>query len=228
MQTHANEHLRESDVDPLAPLLQLVQLGALACVAWLGVLGLLSAAARVPGALGRRARRLARRLAPVALHAALGLTVGGLGMSATATAAERPAPPAVSLDWPGTTAGTVATPPASAKAVPAATPAPSAAGTAGPSSAAAPPTPPAPGTSLPSPAPARPAPTGGGTTVVVRAGDSLWALAAQDLGADATPDRVAQAWPRWWAANRDVIGDDPDLIHPGTVLDRPDRPQESS
>lgn len=61
--------------------------------------------------------------------------------------------------------------------------------------------------------------------VVVRPGDSLWALAEQDLTArrEATPTDadVAQAWPGWWAANREVIGDDPDLLQPGTALTRP-------
>jgi nucleoid-associated protein YgaU len=29
---------------------------------------------------------------------------------------------------------------------------------------------------------------------------------------------VALAWPRWYAVNADVIGQDPDLIHPGQRL----------
>jgi nucleoid-associated protein YgaU len=62
-------------------------------------------------------------------------------------------------------------------------------------------------------------------TVVVRPGDSLWALAEASLrraGTAAPTDRaVAQAWPQWWSANRAVIGDDPDLLLPGTVLRPP-------
>jgi LysM repeat protein len=58
-------------------------------------------------------------------------------------------------------------------------------------------------------------------TVVVRRGDSLWAIAARHLGAGASDAEVARAWPRWYAANRDLIGDDPDLIHPGMVLQVP-------
>jgi nucleoid-associated protein YgaU len=60
--------------------------------------------------------------------------------------------------------------------------------------------------------------------VVVRAGDSLWAIAEASLrsaGRPATDQQVAQAWPRWWAANREAVGDDPDLLHPGTVLRPP-------
>jgi nucleoid-associated protein YgaU len=52
----------------------------------------------------------------------------------------------------------------------------------------------------------------------VRAGDSLWALAAAELGPNATDPAVAARWPHWYAANLGVIGPDPDLIHPGQVL----------
>jgi nucleoid-associated protein YgaU len=53
---------------------------------------------------------------------------------------------------------------------------------------------------------------------VVRPGDSLWALVAAELGPDATDPVVAARWPQWYAANRGVIGPDPDLILPGQVL----------
>lgn len=56
---------------------------------------------------------------------------------------------------------------------------------------------------------------------VVEPGDSLWAIAAAELGDDATVARVAAAWPALYAANRDVIGVDPDLIHPGQRLTVP-------
>jgi nucleoid-associated protein YgaU len=59
---------------------------------------------------------------------------------------------------------------------------------------------------------------GGVVRVVVREGDSLWALAARELGAGATSEAIAARWPEWYAANRHVIGDDPDLILPGQVL----------
>lgn len=54
--------------------------------------------------------------------------------------------------------------------------------------------------------------------VVVHRGDTLWAIAAQHLGPDATAEEVAEAWPRWHEANRAVIGDDPHLILPGQQL----------
>lgn len=63
--------------------------------------------------------------------------------------------------------------------------------------------------------------------VVVQPGDSLWALAEQHLagrGESTTDAAVARAWPTWWAANRDVVGDDPDLLQPGTRLTPPPAP----
>jgi nucleoid-associated protein YgaU len=54
--------------------------------------------------------------------------------------------------------------------------------------------------------------------VLVRPGDSLWSVAARALGRAATTPAIAAAWPAWWAANRRVVGPDPDLIHPGQRL----------
>jgi nucleoid-associated protein YgaU len=57
--------------------------------------------------------------------------------------------------------------------------------------------------------------------LVVRRGDTLWAIAARQLGPAATDAEIAEQWPRWWAANRAQIGDDPDLLLPGQVLVAP-------
>ncbi|WP_258726441.1 LysM peptidoglycan-binding domain-containing protein [Cellulomonas sp. NS3] len=62
---------------------------------------------------------------------------------------------------------------------------------------------------------------GAGDTVVVAAGDSLWRIAQRALGPDATHQEVAAEWPRWYAANADVLGADPDLVLPGQVLRAP-------
>ncbi|NYD76701.1 LysM peptidoglycan-binding domain-containing protein [Arthrobacter cupressi] len=57
--------------------------------------------------------------------------------------------------------------------------------------------------------------------VVVLRGDTLWSIAAQDLGPLASDVDVARHWPKWYAANKDVIGADPALIVPGQILQAP-------
>ncbi|MFV0426960.1 MAG: LysM peptidoglycan-binding domain-containing protein [Beutenbergiaceae bacterium] len=66
------------------------------------------------------------------------------------------------------------------------------------------------------PAPAEP------SSYQVQPGDSLWQIAAAHLPADTSTAEIAQAWPQWYHHNRELIGDDADLIHPGTVLTNPD------
>lgn len=56
------------------------------------------------------------------------------------------------------------------------------------------------------------------TVVVVEPGDTLWAIAAQSLPGDATDAEIAAACARWYAANRAVIGPDPNLIFPAQQL----------
>lgn len=58
-------------------------------------------------------------------------------------------------------------------------------------------------------------------SVVVQSGDSLWDLAHQELGADATLTQIDQRWRHWWEHNHDVIGDDPHTLSPGLVLVAP-------
>ncbi|MGW2093301.1 hypothetical protein [Promicromonospora sukumoe] len=73
-------------------------------------------------------------------------------------------------------------------------------------------------------------------TVMVEAGDTLWSIAADGLARDAaaragthtvtaadppTDAEIVDAVGRWHQANRDVLGADPDLIRPGTVLRAP-------
>jgi hypothetical protein len=59
------------------------------------------------------------------------------------------------------------------------------------------------------------------TTVVVRPGDCLWTIAAGRLGPGATNADIDRAWRAIWDANRDRIGADPNLIHPGLMLTVP-------
>jgi hypothetical protein len=60
-----------------------------------------------------------------------------------------------------------------------------------------------------------------GRDYVVRPGDTLWDIAARHLGPNASNADIARAWPRWYAANRVSIGANPQLIHPGLVLQPP-------
>lgn len=212
--------------DPTGPLVALVALLAWVLAGWLLLTALLTTGAHLPGLVGRLLDAVARRVAPAAVRraveVALGLTVavGALGASPAAAASGAdvgPAAATASLDWgaagPVDAGGGLDRPAAGAPA----TTRPSA--------------PPAarldwPGVDAPVPADAtaddaaRPA-----DAVVVQPGDTLWGLAAEDLQArgSTAPSNadIAQAWPTWWAANRDAVGDDPDLLHPGTPLLRP-------
>lgn len=58
----------------------------------------------------------------------------------------------------------------------------------------------------------------GPRVVEVRRGDTLWAIAARSLPAGSTATEIAEATTRWHRVNRDVIGDDPDLIVPAQQL----------
>ncbi len=57
--------------------------------------------------------------------------------------------------------------------------------------------------------------------VTVRREDTLWSIAADHLSGSPTLEQVAESWPRWYAANREVIGPDPHLILPGQQLRAP-------
>ncbi len=59
--------------------------------------------------------------------------------------------------------------------------------------------------------------------VTVRRGDTLWDLAARGLGPTASDAEIAAEWPRWYAANRDVVGADPDLLAARAAARRPGR-----
>ncbi len=172
---------------------------------WLGV-GLAAAAvAAVPGAFGRTGARMAATLLPRALYRVVaGAT--GLGIVLTPLAASGAPPPrapaTVSPAWPTTP------PPVPAPAWP--TGAPSAAHPSAAPHASRP---------VPRAAPAGAAPAVA-SHVVVAPGDSLWSIAATHLRHPG-PARVAASWPRWYAANRAVIGPDPDHIVAGQVLDTP-------
>ena len=168
-----------------------------------------SAAAALPGRLGDAAAAVARTAVPVVVRrvvagaagagvAAALLAPGAAAAAPLATSAPTPPPAAAEadLDWPE------ADLPASPVPAPGDDPAPTVAraGTGAPVADA----------------------------VTVAPGDTLWELAAEHLTAQQGPEQpadtqpadaqVAAEWPRWWAANRDVVGADPDLLLPGQQL----------
>jgi hypothetical protein len=55
-------------------------------------------------------------------------------------------------------------------------------------------------------------------TVVVGPGDSLWSIAADDLGPGAGDAEITERWHALYAANRGRIGPDADLVEPGLRL----------
>jgi hypothetical protein len=54
--------------------------------------------------------------------------------------------------------------------------------------------------------------------VVVRSGECLWSIAARALPPDAPATAIATRWRAIYAANRGVIGPDPDVLEPGQRL----------
>lgn len=190
--------------DALGPLPATVDevVGAAALVALSGVLVwaaaalVLSTLATVPGALGSAAGRAAAAVTPAVVRRTVAVAVG-----VSVAGGASPALGAV-----GVCATAAATPvmlsSAFASDSVSASPAASAPGT-GPAK-------------LPSlDRPAAP------LVVTVAPGDSLWRIAARHLGPDATAPEIAAEWPRWYDANRAVIGPDPDLIRPRQQLQQP-------
>lgn len=194
---------------------------ALTCVAWLAlglVLGLL---ARIPGSIGRAATAVADVVTPRVLRrtAAFVLGVGVAAGIAPGASVAAPAHPVVATAV-ATTA--MADPDAVTDPDAAATPLPDPGFHSLPDPRwvpAAPAVRPQADVSVLSRAPA--AETASPAEVVVQRGDTLWSIAARHLGRGASDAEIAEAWPAWYTANRDVVGDDPDLILPGQVLQAP-------
>lgn len=178
-------------------------------LAWLAAGLALTAASALPGVLGSTSETLAgwilpatfRRAAALALGLSLATGGGAAGAMIASHSSSDPAPPAatLSLDWPVSAASRQAAHSATsdldwpAQLTPRAH-RPEAAD--------------------------RPEPHQQQEVVVLR-GDSLWSIAARHLGVNAGATAIAQEWPRWYAANRQVIGPDPDLILPGQRLIAP-------
>jgi resuscitation-promoting factor RpfA len=200
---------------------------AAACLAWLAIAAILTVVGSLPGMLADAIDRVARRIAPGAwrrtVQLALGVAlaagpIGGTSAWADEHAAARTTAQQVdaraqlpAIDRPAPDASAAALPPidrpTGAVGETTRTPSP----------------PPVPVATPPSPlVTGNPRPTATvEEAVVVRRGDTLWHIAARHLGSSASAAEIAAEWPRWWNANRNVIGADPDLILPGQVLRPP-------
>lgn len=181
--------------DELVGLLAAVVAGAL--LAWLACVVVVTALSRLPGAAGRRADAVAASITPLVVRRAARLAIG-VAITAGPVAGTAPA-----------IAGTVGSPiadPGSSDV------------TGGPA---------LPGVGRPGHPSAGPSRSSGPAVdhqyggVVVTPGDCLWRIAARTLGPNPTNAAIAAEWPRWYEANRAVIGADPDLLHPGMVLRAP-------
>lgn len=221
----------------------LAGLAAELCLLWLCLGAALVCLGRLPGLVGRLSDAIAARVTPLvvrrAVEAALGAVVATGSTAVTAAPAVAAAP--VAAVAPAVAAAPMAAVAPAVAAAPTGTAATSRyVSTAGATDPPAvdmiwarggttPPVPPLPfldrpasPSATPSPrfphpvlVPSSPVPD---HAVVVRRGDSLWAIAGRHLGPTATDAQIAAAWPRWYATNRAVIGPDPDLLLPGQRL----------
>ncbi|HZG94874.1 MAG TPA: hypothetical protein VEZ46_09185 [Mycobacteriales bacterium] len=208
-----------------AQIVALSALAAWACTGWL-LLGTAAALlARVPGQAGRAAARVAARITPTLVRRAVEAAVGAAiatssvaAVSAPAAAAPVAAPAGGSVSEPrlplsGVIGDRVVTGRSAHPRPLDAFDRPVAPQPADPDQATGSPAADAP----PSRRAGRGAPPLDGEVVVLR-GDTLWSIAAERLGPGADDAAIAAEWPRWYAANHERIGADPDLIKPGQRL----------
>lgn len=207
---------------------------AVALSAWLAIIVSLMILTAVPGALGRWSSRMAMRLTPLAARRALSLALG-----ASVGTVALPAPMAIAATVPqesdSSFVGQAPTP-----GFHVTLPAPAETDDSGRISPVRDrlQTRPSVQPATPGWLPDRPTPRAMGQdtrllspslraersvvdAVTVRRGDTLWSIAARHLGTGATDAQIASEWPRWYAANRAVIGEDPGLIQPGQQLVAP-------
>lgn len=178
--------------------------------AWLALSVLTALAISIPGRLGQLAAVVATRVAPAVLLRILTVGVGISTLTAPVTLAGAYATGEITGHPHNGTVASAGT--ADSAALPEiGRPAVAAPATAGL------------GMSLRPPSTAtHPRPAAESSVVTVRHGDTLWDIAARHLGPGCTTAQIADAWPRWFAKNRDTIGADPDAIHPGMRLYAPD------
>lgn len=217
---------------PVRTLPLLLAAAVLVLGLWLALTVLLTALSRLPGLAGRAALTTLRHLSPAILRRAAEVTLGATTVltvaSGTAQAVGRPA---ISLAMQQTAPQREAAPPLDRSAHATSSPATPAQIVFNLDRPATPPEPalPAPPSldrpaSDPSRGLALVSPPGPRTlahqaqAVRVKVGDSLWRIAARSLPPGASDGEIERTWHRWYAANRAVIGDDPDLLLPGQLL----------
>jgi nucleoid-associated protein YgaU len=197
---------------PADGILLVVALSGALLSLWLSLGLALSALSALPGALGQACSVLAARIAPAAVRKVVAFILGtamtaalvpGTATAGTGQVAPRPASAAAAQIVRKGVADVA--PDASFRLVSEAVPSWS-------------PEKPAPPAMRASPA----------DSVVVQCRDTLWSIAAQHLGPHATRADIDAEWHRWFAANRDVIGDDANLIAPGQLLSPPAAHQRAS
>ncbi|MGX5358746.1 LysM peptidoglycan-binding domain-containing protein [Kocuria sp. KH4] len=192
-------------------------LGCAVLVAWAAAAALAVLAVVAGRRRWERLGRLCGRCSPALLRRAAATALGlQLVAAPGAVADEAPSP-----FWSGGAAvhgssGTAPEGPAQ-PSTGAGSPAP---GSPAPDSPAPPPRTASPNGEAPPPAGSRPAPverTVDGAVTVLR-GDTLWSLAAAQLGHGASAEDVDRAWPVWYELNRHVLRHGPHLLLPGQRL----------
>jgi hypothetical protein len=212
--------------DPADGILLVAALGGVVLSAWLGLSLTLSALSALPGAVGQACRRLAGRIAPAVVRKIVAFVLGTTltaalvpGSAVAGTGHDAPRPAVVAGARPAVGAVRDAAPDASFALI------------SEPvhdtdQREAAPP--PSWSPERPAPPELRGSPSNSIVGVVVHRGDTLWSIAARHLDPAATAADIDAECHRWFAANRDVIGQDPDLILPGQLLSPPPAPKEGS
>jgi nucleoid-associated protein YgaU len=167
------------------------------CLLWCVVAIAAAVLSALPGVVGRTAESIASRITPALVRRAVAVALGtGLALAPAAYASARVVP----TPGPAAVAGTAA---------------PFTVRIAGTVLASLPATPTLPPLDWPATS------TDPAAPVVVAPGDTLWAIAARALPPGASDAAIDAEWRRWYAANRSVVGPDPDVIYPGQRLVSP-------
>jgi LysM domain len=223
-------------VDPVASVLALMALTAEALVGYLLLVLALRALGAVPGLTGHAARRIVTAVTPAAVRRLVDLLVGGTLLVQVALAAPG-APPGQQSSGPSETVAAslaISRSDGPGSAIDLALPSREAGQLRRPAGKepvqarptlrrSAAPLPPwlggGPSTAAPGPsAGAGNRAWAGGYTV--ESGDTLWDIAAAHLvPAERSAAAIHRYWQQVYRANRSVVGDDPDVLHPGTRLD---------